>query len=116
VADGAGLICALTGMSTRSMVRSGAVGSRTVRNSIGPVPALPRRLPPRPGMGPNSPVPDCADTCCQWPDGVFAARSAHPGGVNLLTADGSVRFVDDSIDLSVWRAIGSIDGGETDHW
>jgi prepilin-type N-terminal cleavage/methylation domain-containing protein/prepilin-type processing-associated H-X9-DG protein len=39
------------------------------------------------------------------PFGWRAARSRHPGGVNVLFADGSVRFSDDAIDLSVWQAI-----------
>jgi prepilin-type N-terminal cleavage/methylation domain-containing protein/prepilin-type processing-associated H-X9-DG protein len=38
--------------------------------------------------------------------------SNHPGGVNVLLADGSVRFVRDSIALDAWRALGSRDGGE----
>jgi prepilin-type N-terminal cleavage/methylation domain-containing protein/prepilin-type processing-associated H-X9-DG protein len=42
-----------------------------------------------------------------------AARSRHPGGVNILRADGSVHFVNQNIDLSVWRALGTIAGGET---
>lgn len=33
-----------------------------------------------------------------------AARSSHPGGVNSTWADGSCRFVDDSIDPQVWRS------------
>lgn len=42
-----------------------------------------------------------------------AARSYHPGGVNSAFADGSVRFIKDSINLDTWRAIGSTRGGET---
>lgn len=39
--------------------------------------------------------------------------SYHTGGINALLGDGSVRFVSENIDLiSVWRAIGSIDGKE----
>ena len=38
--------------------------------------------------------------------------SRHPGGVNLLLGDGSVRFIKDSIDRQVWRALGTIAGGE----
>jgi prepilin-type N-terminal cleavage/methylation domain-containing protein/prepilin-type processing-associated H-X9-DG protein len=41
-----------------------------------------------------------------------AARSFHPGGVNLLLCDGSVRFVRDSIALATWRALATRDGGE----
>jgi len=42
-----------------------------------------------------------------------AARSAHPGGVNVAMADSSVKFVADSIDLYVWRSMASRAGGET---
>ncbi len=40
------------------------------------------------------------------------ADSRHPGGVNLLMADGSVRFVKNSISQPTWSAIGSRNGGE----
>ncbi len=39
---------------------------------------------------------------------VVTANSRHPGGVNLLTGDGSVRFVKESVDARVWMAIGTI--------
>ena len=39
--------------------------------------------------------------------------SYHPGGVNALFGDGSVRFVKDSISLVTFRAILTIRGGET---
>jgi prepilin-type N-terminal cleavage/methylation domain-containing protein/prepilin-type processing-associated H-X9-DG protein len=38
--------------------------------------------------------------------------SRHTGGVNICLGDGSVRFVRDSIDLGVWRALGTRSGGE----
>ena len=38
--------------------------------------------------------------------------SYHPGGVNLLLGDGSVRFVKDTIALAAWRALSTRDGGE----
>ena len=37
---------------------------------------------------------------------------SRTGGVNLLSCDGSVRFVSDSIDLDTWHALGSRNGGE----
>jgi prepilin-type N-terminal cleavage/methylation domain-containing protein/prepilin-type processing-associated H-X9-DG protein len=40
------------------------------------------------------------------------ARSYHPGGVNVLFGDGSVRYVKGSIDGAAWRALGTISGGE----
>ena len=38
--------------------------------------------------------------------------SRHPGGVQCLMGDGSVRFVRDTIDLTNWRALGTMNGGE----
>ncbi|WP_337177400.1 DUF1559 domain-containing protein [Paludisphaera sp.] len=46
------------------------------------------------------------------PTGSAAASSNHAGGVNVALADGSVRFVKDSIGLPVWWALGSRNGGE----
>lgn len=43
----------------------------------------------------------------------MVASSRHPGGVHVTLADGSVQFVSDSIDLPVWRAIGTRAGNET---
>ena len=40
------------------------------------------------------------------------ANSRHPGGVNVTLADGSVRFFKSTINLGVWRAVGTRNGGE----
>jgi prepilin-type N-terminal cleavage/methylation domain-containing protein len=40
------------------------------------------------------------------------ARSLHPGGLNGLIGDGSVRFFKDTINPVVWLALHSIAGGE----
>ncbi len=42
----------------------------------------------------------------------YAARSRHPGGVNAVFADGSVRFIKDSINLPTWRALSTTQGNE----
>jgi len=39
-------------------------------------------------------------------------RSAHPGGLHFAFADASVHFINDSIDLPVYRALATIAGGE----
>ena len=42
----------------------------------------------------------------------IGASSAHPGGVNALMGDGSVRFIKDSIALNIWWGLGTRAGGE----
>ena len=42
-----------------------------------------------------------------------AARSYHPGGVNVVFLDGHVSFVGNEVDYDVWQALGTINGGET---
>jgi len=60
---------------------------------------------------PNGPVPDC--TMSGICDASMAtARSHHPGGVHALMADGSVRFVQETIARPVWRAFGTRNGRE----
>jgi prepilin-type N-terminal cleavage/methylation domain-containing protein/prepilin-type processing-associated H-X9-DG protein len=76
-------------------------------------------------MPPNTMVPDQFDWCGQSPSPIpqapcvwsgsdifTLARSYHTGGVNVGLADGSVRFVPNSIDATVWKALGSRNGGE----
>ena len=43
---------------------------------------------------------------------MIASASSHPGGVNVLFLDGSVRFLKSSINYQTWHAIGTKDGGE----
>jgi prepilin-type N-terminal cleavage/methylation domain-containing protein/prepilin-type processing-associated H-X9-DG protein len=43
---------------------------------------------------------------------VIPSRSHHPGLVNTLMMDGSVRTVESSIDAAAWKALGSRAGGE----
>jgi prepilin-type N-terminal cleavage/methylation domain-containing protein len=45
-------------------------------------------------------------------DGVFPARSRHPGGVNATCVDGSVTFLTDNVDETLYQALGTRDGGE----
>jgi prepilin-type N-terminal cleavage/methylation domain-containing protein/prepilin-type processing-associated H-X9-DG protein len=75
---------------------------------------------------PNSTVPDQLDNWCTnrpsmnepcvaagsiyelW----MASRSRHPGGVQSLFGDGSVKFIKTSISLPIWRALGTVQAGE----
>ena len=41
-----------------------------------------------------------------------AARSRHTGGVHALLCDGSVRFISDNVNLSIWRGLGTRAGSE----
>ena len=41
-----------------------------------------------------------------------ASHSRHTGGVQSLFCDGHVQFISASIDINVWRSLGSRDGGE----
>ena len=43
---------------------------------------------------------------------IATANSNHPGGVNVLMADGSVRFAKDSINQATWWALGTRGNGE----
>jgi prepilin-type processing-associated H-X9-DG protein len=40
-------------------------------------------------------------------------RSFHPGGALFLYADGSVRWIKETIAISTYRALSTIQGGET---
>ncbi len=57
---------------------------------------------------PNSTIPDMG-TCG---NGIFGSRSEHTGGIQTALCDGSVRFISDSVDLTIWRALGTRAGGE----
>jgi prepilin-type N-terminal cleavage/methylation domain-containing protein/prepilin-type processing-associated H-X9-DG protein len=59
----------------------------------------------------NSCRADCGG--CGPDDSVFSnAQSNHPGGVNVLFADGSVKFVKDSVNMQTWMQLGTKAGGE----
>jgi prepilin-type N-terminal cleavage/methylation domain-containing protein/prepilin-type processing-associated H-X9-DG protein len=40
------------------------------------------------------------------------SRSYHPGGVNSLFGDGSVKFIKNTINWQTWRSLGTVAGGE----
>ncbi len=83
------------------------------------------------GLTPNSPLPDVVYPYYYWcltenalnrpcvlgmnadgDDETAAARSMHPGGVQVVMADGSVHFISNGIGPTVWTALGTIAGSE----
>jgi len=84
-------------------------------------------------LGPNSPAPDVTMFCENAAYGSIpndrvanlpcvrgttstdyaSPRSRHPGGVNVLLSDGSVQFIQDEIDMEIWRNLGWMSDGHT---
>ena len=64
-------------------------------------------------LPPNSRIPDCSYQSL-YGAGAYSARSLHSGGAHVLMADGTVRFSSEQIDIIVWRALGSINGSESE--
>ena len=60
--------------------------------------------PTQPGQGTLPPLPSL---------GAVTSRSYHPGGVNVLLGDGSVRFVSNAVNLNTWQAASTIDGNDS---
>ena len=54
----------------------------------------------------------CFSSAGSW-DSVFTVSSTHAEGANVVFADGHVDFVADGVDLEVWRAAATRDGGES---
>jgi len=60
---------------------------------------------------PSPSNPPCIEPTTALPK-MNAARSRHPGGVNVTMADGSVKFMKNSISINIWRALSSSRGSE----
>jgi prepilin-type processing-associated H-X9-DG protein len=45
-------------------------------------------------------------------DSFIGASSFHPGGINILLMDGSVRFIKDTVNPTLWNALATRAGGE----
>jgi hypothetical protein len=60
---------------------------------------------------PNATTWDCGNGSHN--KGLWSVRSRHPGGVQLLLADSSVRLVSSNIQLMTWRGLSTRGEGET---
>jgi prepilin-type processing-associated H-X9-DG protein len=63
-------------------------------------------------LAPNTQHGNCDNDASSTESQVLTASSLHPGGVNILFGDGTVRFLTDTINLKLYRAIGTIAGQE----
>jgi len=66
-------------------------------------------------LTPNSQHADCRKGCAGCapePDVFSTVRARHRGGVNVCMADGTVKFVKDTVDKNIWWAAGSRNGNE----
>ena len=103
-----------TGPGGRGMAWSDQPGGSQVFSELAPNSPLPDRFYPAAGWWCIN--DDLIDRPCIFGDAnttdTAAARSNHPGGVNAVFADGSTRFISESIDLDSWRAAATIMAGE----
>jgi prepilin-type N-terminal cleavage/methylation domain-containing protein len=61
-----------------------------------------------------SPNPHYPDWGFRYGIGFYSARSFHRSGVNAAFADGSVHFINNSINQKEWQRLGAIDDGGSD--
>ena len=65
---------------------------------------------------PNSKLGDCKTFQSFIDSGgeaaIMSARSYHPGIVNVMFADGSVKAMKDTTNVQVWQAIGTAGGAK----
>lgn len=102
--------CAAGGNPWTSSIKY--VGLQFARNLTGTT-TYNHTLPPNWNINTNNTTTqkyNCGDTAIAYQH--VAASSYHSGGVGVCMADGSVRFVNDSITYTTWQAMGTRAGGE----
>jgi prepilin-type N-terminal cleavage/methylation domain-containing protein len=66
-----------------------------------------------PAPAPNNPPPNAVEDSNGHKSMNIAPRSRHVGGINASRCDGSVTYIQDSVDPFVWNAMSSAAGDET---
>jgi prepilin-type N-terminal cleavage/methylation domain-containing protein len=66
---------------------------------------------------PNWKWPSAGGDCCpggahDWSWGIIPPRSLHPGGVNAVLGDASVRFITQTVDLVTFQRLGNRNDGQ----
>jgi prepilin-type N-terminal cleavage/methylation domain-containing protein/prepilin-type processing-associated H-X9-DG protein len=61
---------------------------------------------------PNDPRPSCGPGLTNLGYGLHPPRSYHPGVVNVLMGDGHATPIGDSIDVKIWKALGTYNLGD----
>ena len=108
------ILCGVDQNDVRGVWAAGSIGSSLIGgHAIGDdrQPNDPKRLLRRHLAGPEPPTQNLGNwTSCT--SNQATARSRHPGGVNILLGDGSVRFVRTSITQQNWYMINSANDGQ----
>jgi prepilin-type processing-associated H-X9-DG protein len=84
--------------------RPNAMGSNTSDDAFDNVPFCDTTIP---ASNPMHCTQNRNDANC-W----AAARSRHPGGVNVVMADGAVGFVSSSVGMDIWQALATISNND----
>ncbi|MFM8572634.1 MAG: DUF1559 domain-containing protein [Pirellula sp.] len=82
---------------------NGSVGTVAIPLNVGPQCTLANGVPLRKGL----------ENCFQDWQNNYGFTSDHSVGANFAAADGSVRFISNTVDLDIYRAIGGISDGVT---
>ena len=98
--------CTLERLNTRPVTHT-VIGA----NANNPTDVITQMLLCKPSLDFDGAGPSQANTGSLHATSNF--RSDHPGGGNFLYGDGSVKFIQDSVDLNTYRALSTIQGGET---
>jgi hypothetical protein len=80
-------------------------------NAVGTCAIYPNSKHPTTGLPYSSSITGSTVSVTSWED-TYSFRSRHVGGLQFALADGSVKFINDSIDINIYRGAATISGSE----